>query len=88
MRKGTALVVGATGITGGNLASYLTASGWTVYGLSRRPTEQAGVIPVAADLLDREATADALAGLSITHVVYCTWVRRDNEKANVEANGA
>lgn len=26
MRKGTALVVGATGITGGNLASYLVAS--------------------------------------------------------------
>ncbi|HEB03834.1 MAG TPA: NAD-dependent epimerase/dehydratase family protein, partial [Halomonas sp.] len=59
MRKGTALVVGATGITGGNLASYLTASGWTVYGLSRRPSDQAGVIPVAADLLDREATAEA-----------------------------
>ncbi len=33
MRKGTALVVGATGITGGNLASYLVANGWTVYGL-------------------------------------------------------
>ncbi len=88
MRKGTALVVGATGITGGNLASYLTASGWSVYGLSRRPSEQAGVIPVAADLLEREATAEALAGLPITHVFYCTWVRRDNEKANVEANGA
>lgn len=88
MRKGTALVVGATGITGGNLASYLTASGWSVYGLSRRPSDQAGVIPVAADLLDREATAEALAGLPITHVFYCTWVRRENEKANIEANGA
>ncbi len=60
MRKGTALVVGATGITGGNLASYLLASGWTVYGLARRPAEQAGVIPVAADLLDETATAQAL----------------------------
>ncbi len=88
MRKGTALVVGATGITGGNLASYLVASGWAVYGLSRRPTEERGVIPVAADLLDAAATQEALAGLPITHVFYCTWVRRDNEKANVEANSA
>lgn len=88
MRKGTALVVGATGITGGNLASYLVASGWTVYGLSRRPTEQSGVIPVAADLLDASATREALASLPITHVFYCTWIRRDNEKANVEANSA
>ncbi|HAA46763.1 MAG: Nucleoside-diphosphate-sugar epimerase [Halomonas sp. 54_146] len=88
MRKGTALVVGATGITGGNLASYLVASGWTVYGLSRRASEQSGVIPVATDLLDASATREALAGLPITHVFYCTWIRRDNEKANVEANRA
>ena len=86
MRKGTALVVGATGITGGNLAAYLLASGWTVYGLSRRATEQSGVIPIAADLMDRQATGKALDGLPITHVFYCTWIRRDNEKANVEAN--
>ncbi|MEX2475359.1 SDR family oxidoreductase [Marinobacter sp.] len=88
MRKGTALVVGATGITGGNLAAYLVASGWTVYGLSRRATEQNGVIPVAADLLDKPATKRALAALPITHVFYCTWIRRDNENANVEANSA
>ncbi|SDS74127.1 Nucleoside-diphosphate-sugar epimerase [Halopseudomonas xinjiangensis] len=86
MRKGTALVVGATGITGGNLATHLVASGWTVYGLSRRATEQSGVIPVAVDLLDKQAAEQALAGLPITHVFYCSWVRRENEKANVEAN--
>lgn len=88
MQKGKALVVGATGITGGNLASYLVASGWTAYGLSRRPTEQSGIIPVVADLLDKPAAKKALAGLQITHVFYCTWVRRDNEKANVEDNSA
>lgn len=88
MRKGIALVVGATGITGGNLASYLVASGWTVYGLSRHASEQNGVIPVTADLLDASATQEALAGLPITHVFYCTWVGRENEKANVEANSA
>jgi nucleoside-diphosphate-sugar epimerase len=88
MRKGTALVVGATGNSGGNLATYLVASGWSVYGLSRRPTGQSGVIPVAVDLLDKQAAIEALAGLPITHVFYCTWVRRDNEKANMEANSA
>lgn len=81
-------MVGATGITGGNLASYLVASGWTVYGLSRRATQQSGVIPVSADLLDKPATEQALAGLPITHVFYCTWIRRDDEKANIEANSA
>lgn len=88
MRKGIALVVGATGITGGNLAFYLVASGWTVYGLSRRATEQSGVIPVATDLLDEAATREALTDLPITHIFYCTWVGRENEKANVEANSA
>ena len=88
MRKGMALVVGATGITGGNLASYLVASGWTVYGLSRRASEQSGVIPVTTDLLDASATREALAGVPITHVFYCTWIGRENEKANVEANSA
>lgn len=88
MRKGNALVVGATGITGGNLAQYLVASGWTVYGLSRRPSETPGVVPVSADLLDEQATAKALNGLPITHVFYCTWTQRDSEEENVKANGA
>ena len=88
MQKGNALVVGATGITGGNLAQYLVASGWTVYGLSRRATRSGGVIPVATDLLDADATNTALSGLPITHVFYCTWTQRDSEKYNVDANGA
>lgn len=88
MQKGIALVVGATGITGGNLASYLVASGWTVYGLSRTPSSTAGVIPVSADLLDADATATALRGVPISHVFYCTWTQRNTEAENVEANGA
>lgn len=88
MQKGIALVVGATGITGGNLASYLAASGWTVYGLSRTPSQTASVIPVSTDLLDAKATAKALEGLPISHVFYCTWTQRDSEAENVKANGA
>ncbi len=88
MRKGTALIVGVTGISGYNLANTLVASGWTVYGLARKPVAQEGVIPVAADLLDAESTRQALAGLPISHVFFCTWTRRPTEKENVEANGA
>ena len=36
---GIALIVGATGIIGGNLAKELLANGWTVYGLSRDPKD-------------------------------------------------
>lgn len=88
MQKGTALIVGITGISGYNLANVLLASGWTVYGLARRPQAQDGVTPVAADLLDADATNKALDGLPITHVFFCTWTRRATEKENVEANGA
>lgn len=88
MQKGTALVVGATGIVGGNLAAYLVASGWTVYGLARRPADTGGVIPVQSDLLDADATAAALADLPVTHVFFCTWTARGSEAENEKANGA
>ncbi|UFH50108.1 SDR family oxidoreductase [Pseudomonas sp. KNUC1026] len=88
MRKGTALIVGVTGISGHNLANTLVARGWSVYGLARNPVPQEGVIPVKADLLDSQSTGQALAGLPITHVFFCTWTRRDSEAENVKANGA
>ena len=36
--SGRALVVGVTGISGGNVADRLLADGWDVLGLSRRPS--------------------------------------------------
>ena len=48
----TALIVGASGIIGNNLAQRLLDQGWTVHGLARHPpTGIAGLKPVAADLL-------------------------------------
>ena len=88
MRKGVALVIGATGITGGNLANYLTASSWSIYGLARRPATSGTYIPIAADLMDPDSLAPALKGLPITHVFFCTWTRRPTERENVEANSA
>ena len=87
MQKGTALIVGVTGISGHNLARVLVADGWTVHGLARQPGAQESVIPVAADLLDSDSVHKALRGLPITHVFFCTWTRRATEKENVQANG-
>jgi nucleoside-diphosphate-sugar epimerase len=85
---GRALVVGATGISGGNLWQRLLAEGWDVAGLCRRPDGlDARVTPVVADLLDAEAVASAVRGTAPTHVFFTTWSRCDTEAANCDVNG-
>lgn len=84
----TALVVGATGITGSAVARQLVAEGWKVHGLARRPQEQDGVAPVAADLLDPQAAKVALADIHPDAVFLTTWLRRDSEAQNIRVNGA
>ena len=85
----TALIVGASGIIGNNLAQRLLDQGWTVHGLARHPpTEIAGLKPVAADLLQPESLRSALAGLQPTHVFLATWMRRATEAENCAVNGA
>lgn len=82
-----ALIVGVTGIVGGNLAERLIANGWKVYGLSRRPERAApGVIPVKADLDDADAVATALSQLSISHLFQATWTPADTEEEASEIN--
>jgi len=83
-----ALVVGATGISGGNLTERLLAEGWEVLGLCRRPAGlDDRVTPLAADLLDREAVASTVQGTAPTHVFYTTWSRRGTEAENCDVNG-
>lgn len=82
-----ALVVGASGITGGAVLRRLVADGVDVHGLARTPGELgAGVAPIAADLLDPEGLRAALAGLRPTHVYYTSWARRATETENCEVN--
>lgn len=79
MNQKTALVVGARGVIGGNLIEHLESLGeWNIVGLSRRGGVDHGrVRHIAVDLLDREATADALRGLSeVTHVFYAAYQDR------------
>ena len=85
-----ALVVGYSGIAGGNLVEHLTALGdWKISGVARKPLPgSSNVTPIAVDLLDRAATHAALQGVQPTHVFFNTWTRRDTEAQNVVANGA
>jgi nucleoside-diphosphate-sugar epimerase len=86
---GSALVVGASGIVGNNLARRLLAQGWQVHGLARRPPgDIAGVQPVAADLRDPVALRAALDGIRPTHVFLTTWLRQATEAENIAVNAA
>jgi nucleoside-diphosphate-sugar epimerase len=87
--KRTALVVGASGIVGQNLAALLAGKeDWTVYGLSRKAVSREGVRPVAADLQDAESVAHALREISPTHVYLATWLRQPTEAENIRVNSA
>lgn len=84
-----ALVVGATGITGNNLAEELISQGWTTYGLSRNPGNSIeNLIPIKADLLDVQSLEVALEGISPTHIYFTTWMRNDTEEENIRVNSA
>jgi nucleoside-diphosphate-sugar epimerase len=84
-----AVIAGATGIVGNNLAAHLASKGWEVYGLARSPQSGiSGVRPIAADLLKPEELRSALAGVGPTHVFIASWVRRATETENCAVNGA
>jgi len=84
----TALVVGTSGIVGSATAALLIEQGWTVHGLARRPSDQPGVHPVAADLTDAAGTAAALRDLAPDAVFVSTWSRQATEAENIRVNGA
>lgn len=83
----TALIAGASGIIGSAAAALLVDKGWKVYGLSRNPTGQNGVLPVSADLQDADATAAALGDIRPDAVFISTWARQATEEENIRVNG-
>jgi nucleoside-diphosphate-sugar epimerase len=84
-----ALIVGASGVVGRNLAEHLLHRGWQVAGLSRHPAgDIPGLQPITADLLDAAALGQSLSGLRASHVYITSWMRQDNEKRNIEVNSA
>ncbi len=72
-----ALIVGVSGIVGGNLADRLIAEGdWTIFGVARRPGKRAGITPIAVDLQDPGAARLAIKDVKPSHVFLTTWLRQ------------
>lgn len=73
----TALVVGATGVSGRALINYLDRQDdWAVIGASRKPPYfETKARHVAVDLTDPKSCEEALGGLAeVTHVFYTAYV--------------
>ncbi len=83
----TALVVGASGITGSALVDLLLEQGWDVLALSRGGSSRSGVGSVAADLRDAASLSTALADVRPTHVFFTAWQRQETEAENIAVNG-
>jgi nucleoside-diphosphate-sugar epimerase len=82
-----ALVVGASGIIGSNVAEKLISKGWTAYGLARNPkNEIENLKPVSADLLNADSLRTALADISPTHIFITSWMRNETEAENIRVN--
>ncbi len=84
-----ALIVGASGISGNNLACELLSNGWTTYGITRSSnTELEGLKNIKADLMDPDSLAKALVDINPTHVFFTGWMRKDTEAENIRVNAA
>ena len=85
----TALIVGVSGMVGGNLAKLLIAEkDWNVYGMARRPGQRESVIPLAVDIQDAAAVREALKDIKPTHIFLTTWLRQATEAENIRVNSA
>ncbi|KQY22686.1 SDR family oxidoreductase [Rhizobium sp. Root483D2] len=85
----TALIVGANGVIGGNLARHLeTLNDWSVIGLSRRGGQSTGKIRhISVDLLDPTDCLNKLADLTgVTHIFHAAYQERPTFAALVAPN--
>lgn len=84
----TALVAGASGITGQAISRLLIEQGWAVHGLARTPPALPGLVPVAGDMLDPSGLAQAVSGLRPDAVFFTAWLRQPTEAENIRVNAA
>lgn len=83
-----ALIVGASGISGNNLAQELLKNNWTTYGITRNSeVKLKGLKNIKADLLDPKSLEEALKDIKPTHIFFTAWMRKDTEAENIEVNG-
>jgi nucleoside-diphosphate-sugar epimerase len=85
-----ALIIGATGIVGRNLAEHLQSrGGWSISGLSRgRTPAPAGVESITTDLTSASSVKNALKDRAFSHVFFTAWSRQASEAENIRVNGA
>jgi len=84
-----ALIIGASGVIGSNLAEHLLAQGWQVTGASRgRTPVPAGCTALQFDATDAAAASAALTGVTASHVFFTAWARQPTEQENIRVNGA
>lgn len=89
MNSRKALVVGASGLVGGNFLKHLISTGnWDVVTMSRRPpADFEGTPHLAVDLLDPQQCQKAAPALSaVTHVFYCARAVATNYVISVDPN--
>lgn len=89
MKGRKALVVGASGLVGGNFLKHLISTeNWNILTLSRRPpADLAGLPHLAVDLLDPQQCQNAAPALTdVTHVFYCARAVATNYQISVDPN--
>ena len=85
--RGTALVVGGSGVIGHAIASRLATSGkWRTICVSRSGAAPAGAEGVSVDLLAGEGLANLNGLPSVTHVFYAGFSPQKDRLAEVEPN--
>jgi len=91
MKRGKALVVGATGVVGRYLLMHLLGRGeWDVLALSRRRPDVAGdYLHLCADLTDAHDCRTSLAGhRDLTHVFYAAYLDQPDTASLARVNTA
>ncbi len=79
-----ALIIGASGVIGSNLATHLLAQGWQVTGVSRgRTPVPVGCTALPLDATDGAAVATALAGLDASHVFFTAFHQHAARKGRI-----
>ncbi|MEX0346060.1 MAG: SDR family oxidoreductase [Rhizobiaceae bacterium] len=84
----TALIVGATGLSGSYAGRLFKDRGWNVVSVSRSVVD----LPwsdrhVAVDLTDAASSKATLAAADdVTHIFFCIWSMQANEEENVRVN--
>jgi len=85
--KRSALVVGASGITGSAIVDQLAEAGWDVVALARSAGRNiAGVRWITADLRSAADLNRVLATEAPDRVFFTAWSRQETEELNIEVN--